>query len=311
LEKTVLITLLLPVLMAISPARALEDYTSWVDPWIESNRGRWFFSTPAAMPFGMVKLTPHSKNQDQGGGGYNYSVPTALGFCHLHGWMTTGLCIMPTTGGNFDVKLGDQGWKSGYSHATETVTPGYHKLHLDKYNLGVELTTSNRVGFHRYTFHGSGRADIIISLSAGKVGPAYMKNGSLTRISPTEIEGYFDRTNGEWGGPTSIRTFFVLVLNKPTSRLTTYQDTYGTSGYLTFDSVSPDEVVLMKAGLSFTSIENARKNLLAEVGHWDFDRVRAASREEWNRLLGKIHVEPRTRRRNSTRTSGMSCWAGK
>src|SRR5258708_5808368 len=98
----------------------LEDYTRFVNPWIETNKGRWFFSTPAAMPFGMVKLTPHSKNQDQGGGGYNYSVPTALGFCHVHGWMSTGLCVMPTTGGNFNVMNGENGWKSDYSHSTET-----------------------------------------------------------------------------------------------------------------------------------------------------------------------------------------------
>ncbi|HEX3852025.1 MAG TPA: hypothetical protein VHW01_13730, partial [Polyangiaceae bacterium] len=58
---------------ANDPGVPQQDYASKVNPWIETNKGRWFFSTPAAMPFGMVKLTPHSKNQDQGGGGYNYS----------------------------------------------------------------------------------------------------------------------------------------------------------------------------------------------------------------------------------------------
>ena len=55
-----------------------RDYISWVDPRIESARGRWFFSTPAARPFGMAKLTPHTVNRGQGGGGYNASVHTAL-----------------------------------------------------------------------------------------------------------------------------------------------------------------------------------------------------------------------------------------
>jgi len=274
---------------ANDPGVPQQDYASKVNPWIESNKGRWFFSTPAAMPFGMVKLTPHSKNQDQGGGGYNYSVPTALGFCHVHGWMSTGLCVMPTSGGNFNVTSGEDGWKSNYSHATETVTPGYHKLHLDKYNIDVELTTTNRVGFSRYTFDQTGSADIVINLG-GPAGPATMRNGSLTQISPTELNGYYDRTNGIWGGPTSVRTFFVIMLDKPASKLTTYQNTYGSSGYLTFSSVTQGEVIQMKAAISYTSLDNARANLQAELNHWDFELVRKAAHDEWNRMLNKIQV---------------------
>ncbi|HXI56835.1 MAG TPA: GH92 family glycosyl hydrolase [Polyangia bacterium] len=266
-----------------------QDYASLVNPWIETNKGRWFFSTPAAMPFGMVKLTPHSKNQDQGGGGYNYSVPTALGFCHVHGWMSTGLCVMPTSGGTFTVTDGENGWKSNYSHTTEVITPGYHKLHLDKYNLDVELTTTNRVGFSRYTFAQAGKADIVINLG-GVAGPATMRNGAITQISPTEFEGHYDRTNGIWGGPTSVRTFFVIVLDKPASKLNTYQNSFGTSGYISYDAVAKGDVVQMKAALSYTSVANARLNLTTELNHWDFDRVRKASHDEWNNRLNKIQV---------------------
>jgi hypothetical protein len=67
--------------------------------------------------------------------------------------------------------------------------------------------------------------------------------GSLTQVSPTEIDGYYDRTNGIWGGPTPVRTFFVIMLDKPASKLTTYQNTYGSSGYITFSSVTQGEVV--------------------------------------------------------------------
>ncbi len=279
----------LVLLIGCSFANAVEDYVDLVDPWIETNVGRWFFSTPAAMPFGMVKLTPHTKNGEQGGGGYNYSLTEALGFCHLHDWMTTGMCVMPTTGGNFDVNQGEAGWKSGFSHATEVVDPGYHRLFLDKYGIGVELTTTKRVGFHRLTFRDRGRADIILNLS-GLVGPANMRNGSITRVGAAEIEGYFDRTDGKWGGPKSVRIFFVIQLDKPFSRLVSYPTAFGNSGYISYDSVAAGEVVQMKAALSFTSIANARKNLAAEVVHWDFDLVKIAARAEWNRMLGKIQV---------------------
>jgi len=151
---------------AASPgiASGKGDYISWVDPRIESARGRWFFSTPAARPFGMVKLTPHTVNRGQGGGGYNASVHTALGFCHLHGWMTTGLEMMPTTGGDFSVTEGEAGWKSAFDPKTEIVKPGYHKLFLEKYATWVELTTTRRVGLHRYTYTQDGQADIILNV---------------------------------------------------------------------------------------------------------------------------------------------------
>lgn len=301
MEKTSLIfAALFTGLMSVTASYALDDYTSMVDPWLGSNIDRWFFSTPAAMPMGMVKLTPHSMNHDQAGGvprnggGYNYSIPTALGFCHVHGWLSTGLEVMPTTGGNFTVTDGENGWKSDFQHATEVVTPGYHKLHLDKYDMEVELTTTNRVGFHRYTFNKAGKADIIINLG-GPAGPATMRNGSLTRVSPTEFEGWYDRTDATYGGPKSVRAFFVLMLDKPTSKLNTYNNSYGTSGYLTFDAVAAGEVVQMKAALSYTTLANARNNMRAELNHWDFNRVRTAAHDEWERQLGMVHVAGGTR----------------
>ncbi|HXK20274.1 MAG TPA: glycoside hydrolase domain-containing protein, partial [Polyangiaceae bacterium] len=265
------------------------DYASKVDPRIESAKARWFFSTPAAMPFGMVKLAPHGKNSDGGGGGYNYTIPTALGFCHVHGWISTGLCVMPTSDGKFTTTDGENGWKSDYDQTTQVVTPGYHKLHLTKYDIDVELTTTNRVGFSRYTFDHTGKADIIISLS-GKAGPANMKNGSITQVSPTEFEGHYDRADGFFGGPNPVRIFFVIQLDKPSSRLNTYQTSFGASYYISFDAVTQGEVVQLKAALSYTSLDNAHKNLEAELNHWDFDMVRKAAHDEWNRRLNKIQV---------------------
>ncbi|HXK20273.1 MAG TPA: GH92 family glycosyl hydrolase, partial [Polyangiaceae bacterium] len=117
-----------------------------------------------------------------------------------------------------------------------------------------------------------------------------MRNGAISQISATEFEGHYDRTDGIWGGPTSVRTFFVIVLDKPVSRLNTYQTSLGTSGYLSFDAVTQGEVIQMKAAISYTSIDNARNNLQTELNHWDFDMVRKAAHDEWNRLLNKIQV---------------------
>ena len=81
-------------------ATAIEptDYVDMVDPYIMSARGRWFFFGTGKRPFGMVNVFPDTSNEGQGGGGYNYRFNDVLGFCHLHGWMTVGLDMMPTTG---------------------------------------------------------------------------------------------------------------------------------------------------------------------------------------------------------------------
>ena len=78
------------------------DWVSWVDPNIETNRGRWFFCTPGSRPFGMVAAAPYTRNKNQGGGGYNYNATDILGFGQLHCWIQSGIDFMPTT----DVAIG-------------------------------------------------------------------------------------------------------------------------------------------------------------------------------------------------------------
>lgn len=186
------------------------DYVGMVDPYIMSARGRWFFFGTGRRPFGMVNVFLDTHNAGQGGGGYNYRFNEVIGFCHLHGWMTVGLDVMPTTGG--DYKLNKNGWKSPFSRDTEIVRPGYHKVYLDKYSMQVEVTSTERVGFHRYTYPKGGRADIIFSLG-GPSGSATMTNGHVSATGINELEGYYDRIKGTWGGPPAVRTFFVVKLD--------------------------------------------------------------------------------------------------
>ena len=75
-----------------------ETLVDWVDPFIETTRGRYFYFTPGATPFGMMAAAPITRNKNQYGGGYNYNSPEILGFGNLHGWMMSGIQVMPTTG---------------------------------------------------------------------------------------------------------------------------------------------------------------------------------------------------------------------
>src|SRR5690606_6484757 len=72
-----------------------EDYVSWVDPYIETNRGRYIFFITGSRPFGMVGAAPLTRNKNQNGGGYNYNEDEILGFEQIHSWMLGGLEVMP------------------------------------------------------------------------------------------------------------------------------------------------------------------------------------------------------------------------
>jgi polar amino acid transport system substrate-binding protein len=114
------------------------DFVDYVDPWIESDKSRFFFFASACRPFGMMNLSPDSRPKGAWGSGYHYSDPEILGFSHVHAWMLSGITVMPTSGPVNPID-GASGWKSAKDTSKEIVRPGYHKVRLDKYAIGVEL----------------------------------------------------------------------------------------------------------------------------------------------------------------------------
>jgi putative alpha-1,2-mannosidase len=306
-------------------AKKYTDFVSYVDPMIETGRGRWFFCTPGSRPFGMVCASAYTRNKNQGGGGYNYNSTEILGFANIHAWIMSGINIMPTTG-EVDANGGEKEWKSAFSHETEIMEPGYHKVYLDRYRTQVEYTSTDRVAFYRLSYSEAAQAKLLLQLG-GFVGAASYVDGKAKWVSPTRIEGSHGMTDRLWGGPKLSHVFFVMEFDRPVQRMDGWKggkeklsDIKAFSnpipegrikpGYfkkvekylfknlpeeqagvgLAYD-VDAGEEVLVKIGISYTSIENARKNLAGECPHWDFDRVRMESRREWNEWLGKIDVQ--------------------
>lgn len=311
--------------------KELSDYVSHVDPTIETGRGRWFFCTPGSRPFGMVSASAYTRNKNQGGGGYNYNSNEILGFAQVHAWIMSGINIMPTMG-EIVPNLGEQAWKSSFSHDTEIIQPGYHKLFLDRYQTEVEYTSTDRVAFYRFRHQQGGTPELLLSLG-GFLGSVSCVDGKAELVSDTRVEGSHGMTDRLWGGPRLSHVYFVLELDRaikqmdgwkgpqqsfekitnfenpiPEGRL---QDTLeGRQEYLfknlpeeqagvslAYDAAAGD-VVQVKIGISFTSIENARRNLETECNHWNFDQVRRDSRAVWNDWLSRIDVrggEERTR----------------
>ena len=109
------------------------DPVDWVDPFIGTQSARWFFFTPAAAPFGLVKLAPDTTGFGgyAGGGhtsGYRFSDTSILGFSHLHDFQLGGILLMPTTGPLVTVPGADgqdkSGWRSRFSKSSERAEPG-------------------------------------------------------------------------------------------------------------------------------------------------------------------------------------------
>lgn len=307
------------------PKKNYRDFVSYVDPTIETGRGRWFFCTPGSRPFGMVCASAYTRNKNQGGGGYNYNSTEILGFAQIHCWIMSGINIMPTVG-EVNPNLGEKGWKSGFSHQTEVIEPGYHQVHLDRYRTQVEYTSTDRVAFYRLKHREAADAKLLLQLG-GFVGAVSFVDGQARLVSPTRLEGSHGLTDRLWGGPKLSHVFFVMDFDRPISRMDGWKGAEEKladikefanpvpegriqKGYyravekylfknlpeeqagvsLVYNAKAGEEV-LVKIGISYTSIENARRNLEGECAHWDFDRVRVDARREWNEWLGRISVQ--------------------
>lgn len=275
------------------------DFVSRVDPYIETNRGRYFFFVTGSTPFGMIGAAPHTRNKNQNGGGYNYNEKEILGFGQIHDWMLSGIEIMPSVK-TVDPTKGENGWKSEFKHDDEIVQPGYHRVFLQDHKIRVDQTSTDRVSFYKFQYLQDSDARIIINLG-GHLANSTMENAVVKRISDTEIEGSFSSTKRYWGGPKDVKMFFVIRFDKPIHNLESWM---GSSHAENIHEVSGDSLVIaasyklskgstvqMKVGFSYTNIANARKNLEAECDHWDFNTVQKQSQDTWNKWLGKIEVK--------------------
>ncbi|MFH5883646.1 GH92 family glycosyl hydrolase [Halalkalibaculum sp. DA3122] len=299
-------TLVLLSTLSMLPARALqiqEEPVDYVDPLIDTVEPRWLYFSSASRPFGMVNLSPDTQTDGTWNSGYRYGDRTIRAFSHIHAWQLSGVPVMPTTG---PVK-GHQGYdayESRFSHRDEIVKPGYHKVHLEDYGIDVELTSTKRVGFHRYRFPGEQEAHILFDIGA-KLGHGEMQDAMIRRVSDQEVAGYavmaptFRRKK-----PSTV--YFVARIDRPMSGFGGWRsiggekqvvadnanriEGAGSGGFMRFSFDEP-ETVKMKVALSYVSEKQARLNLETELAHWNFSRVVKESRSEWNRWLSKIEVE--------------------
>ncbi len=255
---------------------AQKDYTKYVNPFIGTG-GHGHTFPGATIPFGAVQLSPDTRIDNwDGSSGYHYSDNEIFGFSHTHlsGTGIPDYCdilLMPTVG---DVDFDN--FKSTFSHANEKAEAGYYSVKMDN-GVMAELTATTRVGFHRYTFPKSDKANIVLDLKwRDKVLSSEMK-----MVGNNRVEGF--RRSESWAKNQVV--YFVAEFSKPfeTNRK---DNLYGSLNFKT----SANEQIIVKVAISAVSIENARQNLQAEVPHWNFDKVRADAKSVWNKELSQIEV---------------------
>ena len=284
----------------------------YVDPQIGSVHGRWFLYTPAALPFGMAKLAPHTNAYESKGswlpGGYDDRHNSIEGFGHFHEFQIGGVVVMPTVGELKTVpgtlENPDAGYRSRFDKTTEHSEPGYYSVLLKDYNIKAELTATERVGFHRYTFPQSENSSLIFDIGHKQGESSDVTEAFAQLVNEKEVEGYVE-TNPEYvkfcDPGNRVKMYFIARLSKVPDSFGTFQDSIvhenepQTKGirngiYLTFKTTE-NEVVEMQVGLSYTSIENARLNLNSEANSISFDEVKSTASEKWNEMLGRIQVE--------------------
>ena len=222
--------LALLILLNAGAAAQSDNPAGYVDPFI----GTDFFGHTfpgASLPYAMVHLSPDVN--DQGwtyAAGYIYSESSIMGFSHTH-WSGVGMVnggdilLMPTAGDKLQTTPGslekpDEGYRSRFDHADEIASPGYYSVILKDHNIRAELTSTRRVGFHRYTFQKSDNSRIILDIGH-QIG-----NNSSQELSELKIRDNNTIEGVKCSGLGKV--YFVAEFSKPFFYYGTFDNEYKT-----------------------------------------------------------------------------------
>ena len=287
-----IITLLLTALSACSRHTDEALLTRYVDPRIGSG-GHGHVFVGASVPFGMVQLGPTSITQEWDWcSGYHESESSVIGFSHTH-LSGTGIgdlfdiTVMPVTGevtyARGTLEDPESGLWSMADRTREVAEAGYYAVLLTRYGIEAEMTATERVGMHRYTFPQGEEAAIVIDLENG---------GCWDRTTETYMEAEGDRRivgyRRSRGWAADQWVYFVAELSRPFTSFALHgkKDMYGRAELGTL----PEGTLLMKVALSAVSIDGARMAMEAELPGWDFDETREAARRAWDKELQRIRI---------------------
>lgn len=320
---------------AAQDAAARRAYGS-VDPFIGTG-GEGHTFPGAVVPFGMIQLSPDTqikprKEAYPWAAGYRYEDSSIIGFSHTHfsgtGHSDLGDVLLMPIAGEVKLERGDvtqpgSGYFSRFSHKGEVAEPGYYAVTLDDYKIRAELTASERVGVHRYTFPKGQPAHVLIDMRTSMYDYPGKVLWSRVRLRPDGTVTGFRETRG-WAPGRQL--YFAMRFSRPVTghQLHDTEQDVVYKGFPPPGDKAPDKraqiegrqvvgafdfgdaagaPLLVKVSISPVSEDNAIANLDAEVPAWDFDGVRAKARASWTQALSAIEVDAPEAQRKSFYTA--------
>lgn len=280
----------------------LRDEVKYVNPFIGTGfHGHTF--PGATRPFAMVQLSPdtHIMGWDASSG-YHYDDNQIYGFSHTH-LSGTGIgdlgdvALLPFSGGDSIKPV------ATFKKDTEKAEPGYYAVRLDNFGINVELTSTDRVGFHKYAYDNPKERRVLLDLGHilqpnwghKLVGNDYLLVNDSTVEGTVKTQGWahFHAVSYRVTFSEPIETVYQYIggdLRKDSLFLRLHTDKDLKFHYRFAESTKP---LYAKVALSMVDTEGAEKNLLSELPGWDFEATRRESSEIWNRALNLIQIESR------------------
>jgi predicted alpha-1,2-mannosidase len=281
-----------------------QNLTQYINPYIGTG-GHGHVFMGANLPFGLVQLGATGILQSwDWTSGYHISGTVITGFSHTHLSGTgigdlSDISLMPVTK-EVTLNRGNpedphSGIWSYFTRSSEKAKPGYYGVHLDRYNVDVELTATQRVGFHKYTFPKTDEACVIVDLENGTCWDKPVE-GYIVQENDSVVSGYRYST----GWASDQRIYFTASFSKPIKKFAVSnankritknslkaEKVYG----LAYFDTEEKEEIYVKVALSPVSIENAKMNMQAELPDWNFNQTAAKANQAWNDELNKIQIK--------------------
>lgn len=311
--KKILTLILGAAALASCSSGVNEEILGYVNPNIGTVHSRWFVYTPASVPFGMAKLgasTNGTYGNVQGweAVGYEDTHTSIDGFPCFHEFQVGGLSLMPVNG---EVKTTparlenpQDGWRSTFDKSDEEAHPGYYSVLLKDYGIRAELTATKRVGFQRYTFPASESSHIIFNVG-NREGESGNVRDSYAVCDGNVVSGYIvtePEYVKKYQAGATVCMYFYATLSKAPESVSGFQyygselkegnSIQGPGAVLVLNyKTSENEQIDVKLGLSYTSVENAKANYMAEAEDLSFDSARRSAAEDWSEQLSRIEVK--------------------
>ena len=260
----------------------------------------------AAMPFGMVQLSPDTEDH---GFGYHYSQMTIQGFSMTHmsgvGCPNEGEVFFAPTTGPVETQVVD--FQSPYSHSDEAASPGYYRVHLARWDTDVELSATDRTGIARFTFPAGKAANLLLPISHTL---NQTMAASVRVVGDRQIEGFVEN-EAFCGSHQTYKVYFDIAFSRPFATFGTWSGApYGAAGtiaaksrsasqethdqwigaYATWPDASHAQTITARIGISYVDAAGAENNLKAESAGKDFAAIHREAQKAWNKALSVIDV---------------------